>query len=63
MALSPTTRLLAPLFASLLLPLASPAQDDPTAATTIAWQSDLAAARAQAAERHAPLFVVFRCER
>ncbi len=29
----------------------------------IAWQTDLAAARTAAAERHAPLFVVFRCER
>jgi hypothetical protein len=29
----------------------------------IAWQSDLVAARKLAAERHAPLFVVFRCER
>ena len=29
----------------------------------IAWQTDLAAARKLAAERHAPLFVVFRCER
>ena len=30
---------------------------------TIPWQSDLAAARAQAEGQHAPLFVVFRCER
>ena len=29
----------------------------------IDWHTDLAAARQLAAERHAPLFVVFRCER
>ena len=29
----------------------------------IAWQTDLAAAKRSAAERHAPLFVTFRCER
>ena len=34
-----------------------------TACAAIARQSDLAAARAQAEGQHAPLFVVFRCER
>lgn len=35
----------------------------PAQASAIEWQSELGAARQLAAERHAPLFVVFRCER
>ncbi|MCB9879435.1 MAG: hypothetical protein H6835_17715 [Planctomycetes bacterium] len=63
MVIPPIPRHLAKLSVSLLLPVFASAQDDPTADSTIPWQQDLAAARAQAAERHAPLFVVFRCER
>lgn len=32
-------------------------------APTIDWQTDLAKATKLAAERNAPMFVVFRCER
>jgi hypothetical protein len=35
----------------------------PEAAKEIAWQTDFAAARAQAGKTGAPLFVAFRCER
>lgn len=42
-----------------------PAQeiDEHGIAPPIAWQTDLTAARQLAAVRHAPLFVVLRCER
>lgn len=46
------------LFVSSVLLTMLPAQTQ-----SIAWQSDLAAARKLAAEKHAPLLVVFRCER
>lgn len=32
-------------------------------APSIEWQTDFIAARQLAADRHTPLFVVFRCER
>lgn len=44
------------LVSSLLLTVL-PAQSD-----GIVWQSDLAAAKQLAAEKRAPMFVVFRCE-
>lgn len=34
----------------------------PAQAPSIAWQFDLASARARAAEEKKPLFLVFRCE-
>jgi hypothetical protein len=46
------------LFVLAMLPAALPSQSAP-----IAWHTDLGAARALAVERHAPLLVVFRCER
>jgi hypothetical protein len=46
------------LFVSSVLLTILPAQTQP-----IAWQNDLAAARQLAAGKHAPLLVVFRCER
>jgi hypothetical protein len=49
-----------------LLLVALPAQTDtPSGEQTneIAWQTDLGAARKLAAEKKAPLLVVFRCER
>lgn len=36
---------------------------DTAPGTQIAWQSDLAAARADAAAAHKPLLLLFRCER
>ncbi len=48
-----------PLLTLPFLLAAIPAQ----APAAIAWHTDLGKARALAAERHAPLFVVFRCER
>ena len=49
-------RLLAAAFPFLLAPVAAQA-------APIEWQTDFAAAQKLAAERHAPLLVVFRCER
>lgn len=48
-----------------VLPFLLAALPDPLSAQGdgISWRTDLAAARALAAERHAPLFVAFRCER
>ena len=45
-----------------LLLAALPAQSDEQA-SEITWQTDLGAARKLAAEKKAPLLVVFRCER
>jgi hypothetical protein len=50
-----------PLLCSMaMLTAALPAQAE---AAAIVWHADLAAATKLAAEQHAPLFVVFRCER
>jgi hypothetical protein len=44
------------------LPTLVPQTPREPAAPAITWHTDLAAARALAAERHAPLLVTFRCE-
>lgn len=54
-------RLLPAVFAAVTSMLAAPPAQ--TAPDGIEWHTDFAAARALAAERHAPLFVTFRCER
>ncbi|HEX5052708.1 MAG TPA: hypothetical protein VFZ65_13105 [Planctomycetota bacterium] len=41
----------------------TPAPSTPAQTTDTTWLSDLAAAKKLAAERAAPLFVTFRCER
>jgi len=46
-----------------LLLIDLPAQTPETAPAEITWHSDLAAARKLAAERKAPLWITFRCER
>jgi len=58
-------RPLAVLAVAAALPLAAQETATPReiASREIAWQSDFAAARAQAAKEHKPLCVLFRCER
>jgi hypothetical protein len=53
-------RPLALLAAAAALPLAAQETATPH---EIAWQTDFAAARAQAHKEHKPLCVLFRCER
>jgi hypothetical protein len=53
----------APFVLPLLLATLSAQTAKPGDASAIEWQTDFAAARQTADEKHAPLLVVFRCER
>ncbi len=52
-----------PALASLPLLLFLPGAHAQEPTDSIAWRTDFAAARAEAAQQRTPLFVVFRCER